>query len=149
MNKLIQFLKIYLKSCIFMFPFILIGILVGDLIIYYKWGSTPTDLIEYKRLLGGILGSSLTIAFLLYPIEKTVPIYDKYIFRKNLNKALTKNKFQDLSNKDNYLIINPNSIKKFIFCKELNISLYNDKAILKGSRVNIVALYNALNQKQK
>ncbi|MEJ8554670.1 hypothetical protein [Tepidibacter sp. Z1-5] len=147
MNKLIKILKTYLKSCILMLPFMIIGSFTADLITYYNYGYIPPNLIEYDRIIIGSLSSGITISFLLYPIEKTIPIYDENIFRKNLNKALSKNKFENLSNKENILIIKHNFIKRFIFGKELNISLYNDKAIFKGSRVNIIAICNNLKQK--
>ena len=148
MSKLVKILKVYLKSCILMLPAILISSFIGDLITYYNYGYISHNLIEYNRIIPGTLSSGLTIAFLIYPIEKTVHIYDENIFRKNLNKALTKNKFQNLSDKDNVLIIKYNSIKKIIFGKELNISLYNDKAILNGSRANIMSICYNLIQKR-
>lgn len=94
----------------------------------------------------GTLSSSLIMSFLLYPIEKIIPIYDENIFRKKLNEDLTRNKFRNLSNKDTALVVKHSFIKKFMFGKELNIYLYNDKAIFKGSRVNIMSICYDLRQ---
>ncbi|WFD10301.1 hypothetical protein [Tepidibacter hydrothermalis] len=142
MNKLIQFLKIYLKSCTLILPFGFVGQFTGDLITYYNYGYTPTNFPLYSNVIMGTLASSLIMSFLLYPIEKIIPIYDENIFRKKLNEGLTRNKFKNLSNKETLLIVKHNFIKKFIFGDELSISLYNDKAIFKGSRVNIIAICN-------
>ena len=149
MNKLIKFLKIYLKSCILILPFGFVGQFIGDLITYYTYGYTPTNFPLYSHLAMGTLSSSLIMSFLLYPIEKTIPIYDENIFRKKLNEGLAKNKFKNLSNKDTLLVVKHSFIKKFMFGKELNIYLYNDKAIFKGSRTTIIALCNTLDQKKR
>lgn len=149
MNKLIKILKTYLKSWIIILPPIIIGQFIGDLIIYYNYGSITDNLIECNRLIMGTSLSALSIAFLLYPIEKTVPIYDESIFRKKLNESLTRNKLKNLSDKENILVIKYSFIKKFIFGKELSIYLYNDKAMLKSSRAIIIALCNTLNRKKR
>lgn len=149
MNKLIQFLKIYLKSCILILPFGFVGQFTGDLITYYTYGYTPTNFPLYSHLVMGTLSSSLIMSFLLYPIEKIIPIHDENIFRKKLNESLTRNKFRNLSNKETTLVVKHSFIKKFMFGKELNIYLYNDKAIFKGSRAIIIALCNTLNKKSK
>lgn len=148
MNKLIKILKTYLKACILMLPAVLVGQFVGTMIIYYNYGYTPIHFPKYDSLIIYTLLFGLYKYFCLHEIIKTICIQDESDFRKNLNIALSKLTMIIISDEKNILIIKHNHIIDNILCNTstLTVNLYNDKAVLKGSRDDIKYVFANLKQ---
>jgi len=140
MNKLIQFLITYLKSFIFMFIYSIIIRFLIDIIIHK---SISTYFI-YNNLIPTTLVLSIYLTFLISKIEKTVPITNQSTFKKNLNGVLNKHKFEILSDKGDSLTVKHNYIIGKFLTGNMIIFIYKDKALFKGSRIDILTICNNL-----
>ncbi|CAH2215317.1 hypothetical protein [Tepidibacter aestuarii] len=151
MNKVIQFLKIYLISCMLMLPVILIGQFVGTMIIYYNYGYAPISFPKYDNLILYILLFGLYKAFNRHEIVRTISIQDEPSFRKSLNTVLSSLKMIILSEEENLLIAKDKYIIDMLLCNPstLIIHIYNDKAVFKGSREDIRYVFANLKQRKE